>query len=94
MAFGFGAGSDMQHAYDSNRNQLKRGKKGLNDLRETYNGVFKKNNQPTYTASSPEAIEALRHQFREEKRRDTMKALLISALVAVALSVLIYLILF
>ncbi len=75
---GFGAGNSMNKSYQQNRNLLGK-KKALKDLMKENSASYQ--NPYTFAQSSPEKLEQLRIQLREEKRKSTLK--LIALLIAI-----------
>jgi coproporphyrinogen III oxidase-like Fe-S oxidoreductase len=85
MAIGFGAGSDMMGAYNSNRKQLKRS----NNLKEAYDtfGVKSKNKKAAYKEISKEKLEELKLKQKEQKRKDDLILYTVLGVITIAFGI-------
>lgn len=92
MAIGFGAGSDMMGAYNSNRKQLKRSK-NLKEVSETY-GLKNQNKKVKYKETSEEQLKEFRMKLQEQKRKDTLRLYSVLGIMAVAFTLVMFYILF
>lgn len=89
MAIGFGPGSDMMKAYNSNRKQLKRSK-NLNEVTNTHPAKSDRR-QLKYKEISEDQLEEFRLKLKEQKRKDTLKLYIVSVAVVFGVVYLLFL---